>query len=268
MGGLGVSVGLAALALGRLIAISQRRALFVSAVTHELRIPLTTFRLYTDLLQRDMVPDADARREYFQTLRHEADRLMHLVDNVLRYSKLQQTSSPMAMETVRVSRWIARVRNRMEHRLLSADMSLELFQSSDGDWRTDPIAIEQVLFNLVDNAAKYATHATDRRVHIGIDVEPTRIVIEVTDHGNGVPDDFGSSLFRPFTKSAERAAETAAGVGLGLALAKQTMAALGGRITYQRADDGGASFRMSLPKKNHAANGFAAWSLRGKMSDR
>ncbi|WP_186775437.1 sensor histidine kinase [Rubripirellula tenax] len=244
------AVVLAALTLDRLMSLTQRRAAFVSAVTHELRTPLTTFRLYTDLLQRGAISDEEQRREYLQTLSTEADRLTHLVDNVLRYSKLQQTSSPLAMETVNVSDWIERIRGRLVDRLAMSNMTLEIAQRGDGDWRTDPLAMEQVLFNLIDNAAKYAVTATDRTVCLRIDVDLSSVKFEVSDHGPGVPQTFAASLFQPFTKSAERAAETAVGVGLGLALARQTMEALGGEIDYVEAPDGGAVFRIESPRRH------------------
>ena len=231
--GLAAAAIIAALALGRLIALSERRASFVSAVTHELRTPLTTFRLYSDLLARDMVKGEQDRKEYLQTLRREADRLSHLVDNVLRYSRLERSASGPAMETVQLSAWIGRITPRLSERLRSAEMTLEVTQDGDGQWSTDPAALEQLVFNLIDNAAKYAKDAEDRRVHLKTTIDSEKVTISVTDHGNGVPENLRTTIFKPFAKSAERAAETAAGVGLGLALARQTAAALGGRLTYE-----------------------------------
>lgn len=239
---------LAGAALGCLIAMSERRAAFVSAVTHELRTPLTTFRLYSDLLARDMVIDPTDRKEYLETLRREADRLTHLVDNVLRYSKLQRTSKPPALETVELSDWVDRVTPRLSARLAEARMTLQIHQSDEGTWRTDPPAVEQILFNLIDNAAKYAAESADRRVRLDARIEHPMVIFTVTDHGPGVPPALRSTIFRPFAKSAERAAETAAGVGLGLALAKQTAAALGGTLTYEPAAGGGACFCLRLPQ--------------------
>ncbi|MFK8112315.1 MAG: sensor histidine kinase [Rubripirellula sp.] len=243
------AASLAAFALSRLIALSERRASFVSAVTHELRTPLTTFRLYSDLLARDMIPDPSDRKEYLQTLRREADRLTHLVDNVLRYSKLQQTSKQAAFERVTLSEWLRRIEPRMTARLSAASMTFVLDQDCDGIWSTDPPAMEQVLFNLIDNAAKYAQEATDRRVHLSVSSDGDALSFTVSDHGPGVPAALQATIFRPFAKSAERAAETAAGVGLGLALARQTCHALGGRLTYLPMPGGGASFRAVFPSR-------------------
>ena len=238
----------AALALNGLISLSERRASFVSAVTHELRTPLTTFRLYSDLLARDMVQDPGDRLEYLQTLRREADRLTHLVDNVLRYSRLEKSRGGPVLESVHLSNWIQRIEPRLQERLRAADMSLEIDQENDGHWSTDPAALEQVLFNLIDNAAKYAGNATDRRVHLKATLNLRDVTFCVSDHGDGVPLELRATIFKPFAKTAERAAETAAGVGLGLALARQTASALGGTLSYEQVEGNGASFKLTLPK--------------------
>lgn len=240
---------LAALALGGAIGLSQRQGAFVSAVTHELRTPLTTFRLYSDLLAREMVSDPADRQEYYQTLRREADRLTHLVDNVLRYSRLERGGKRPELEPVIVGQWIERITPRLSKRLANEAMELVVETSGDGQWMTDPAAMEQVVFNLVDNAGKYATESQDRRVHLISRVEEKLVCIDVRDHGPGVPSSLRSTMFQPFSKSAERAAETAAGVGLGLALASQVVGTLGGKLSYQHGEEGGAVFSLRMPRQ-------------------
>src|SRR5439155_15089133 len=91
----------AALLLGA-VRLSERRGAFVSAVTHELRTPLTTFRMYAEMLAGGMVPDEARRRHYLETLRIEADRLSHLVENVLSYARLERGVSRSRLEPVGV----------------------------------------------------------------------------------------------------------------------------------------------------------------------
>ena len=245
---------IAALALGRLVALSERRAAFVSAVTHELRTPLTTFRLYSELLARDMVRDPADQKEYLHTLRREADRLTHLIDNVLRYSKLERAPKQLAQEQINLFDWIERITPRLSERLSQGGMTLQVEPHTDGDWKTDPPAMEQVLFNLIDNAVKYVSDASDRRVHLEYGIENRCVVLSVRDHGDGVPSSLHKKIFEPFSKSAEEAAETAAGVGLGLALARQTAEAHGGSLYYVPAPDGGACFVLSVPQGDITAS--------------
>jgi signal transduction histidine kinase len=103
-----------ALLLGA-VALSERRAVFVSAVTHELRTPLTTFRTYTEMLSRGMVPEG-ARAEYLETLRREADRLAHLTENVLLYARLERGRGGHRIEEVDLPALLERVRPRLEGR--------------------------------------------------------------------------------------------------------------------------------------------------------
>ena len=238
---------IAAVFLQKLIALSERRATFVSAVTHELRTPLTTFRLYTDLLSRDMVSDPADRKEYLETLRQESDRLTHLIDNVLRYSKLERTSTIPATEVISLADWIDRITPRLIGRLNQSGMMLEINLPSEGQWKTDPPAMEQVIFNLVDNAAKYAKSGSDSTIQLTAKIVDHQVVISVADHGPGVPATLQHKIFQPFSKSAEQAAETAAGVGLGLALARQTANAHGGTLTYESTAGGGATFVLRTP---------------------
>ncbi|MGB1707097.1 MAG: sensor histidine kinase, partial [Rubripirellula sp.] len=165
----------------------------------------------------------------------------------LRYSKLERTSTIPATEVVSLPEWIDRITPRLVGRLNQCGMTLEISSKGVGQWKTDPPAMEQVIFNLVDNAAKYAKSGLDSSVHLNARILDHEVVISVEDHGPGVPDALQRKIFQPFSKSAEQAAETAAGVGLGLALARQTAHAHGGTLTYEATIGGGATFVLRTP---------------------
>lgn len=113
---------------------------------------------------------------------------------------------------------------------------------------TDPHAVEQILFNLVDNACKYAQTATDRTIHITAAAAAGHVELRVRDHGRGISKQFAKSLFQPFSKSCEEAAVTAPGVGLGLALCKRLAREIGGSLMLENSSDAGATFRLTLPR--------------------
>jgi len=96
--------------------MSERRASFVSSVTHELRTPLTTFRLYSDLLSTGMVREENKRQNYLGTLKKEADRLTHLVDNVLSYSQIEKGSAKAKIEQISISNLMSRMEDRLNER--------------------------------------------------------------------------------------------------------------------------------------------------------
>ncbi|MFO0914327.1 MAG: HAMP domain-containing sensor histidine kinase [Pirellulales bacterium] len=216
-----------------LMSLSEKRASFVSAVTHELRTPLTTFRLYSQMLARDMVP-AESRSEYLQSLCTQADRLNHLIDNVLTYARLERGRSQLEFHPVAVESLLDRVQGRLTERAQQAEMELVCEIDPSAACRTvttDQGAIEQVLFNLVDNAAKYAVSADDRRIHCRVIADgPSGIAIAVVDHGPGLSATARRQLFQPFSKSSEQAAASAPGVGLGLALCRRLAYQLGGQL--------------------------------------
>ena len=190
-----LAVAAAAALLHGVMTLSERRAAFVSSVTHELRTPLTTFRMYAEMLARGMVPDAKRRQEYFETLQRESERLTLLVENVLAYARLERGRKPQGQDRVTLAGLLDRIGPRLTQRAAQAGMEciidlprplgegrgegeargtkapshcplpkgeglrgavLPKGEGLDGEFITDSAVVEQILFNLVDNAAKYA----------------------------------------------------------------------------------------------------------------
>ena len=231
-------------------ALSERRAAFVSAVTHELRTPLTTFRLYTEMLSGGMVPDEARRREYLETLRGESDRLAQLIENVLSYARLERRRVVTHAEEVTIAQLTDRFAARLRDRAEQAQMELDLMIDDslcDATVRTDVSAVEQIVANLVDNACKYAAGAEDRRIHVQVQADSRWLRLRVTDHGPGLAANAARRLFRPFCRSAQDAANSAPGVGLGLALSRRLARRLGGDLTLVPSDTTGACFELKLP---------------------
>jgi signal transduction histidine kinase len=250
-----ICMALAAVAVGILlqgaVTLSERRGAFVAAVTHELRTPLTTFRMYAEMLAAGMIPAGQRQQQYLETLRVEADRLSHLVENVLAYARLERGKPGKRREEVSLAGLLDRVESRLADRARQAEM--ELVVEADEAARkcvvhTDPGAVEQILFNLVDNACKYAVGAADRRIHLQLSQTPEGAKLRVRDHGEGIAPQEARKLFRPFSKSVHEAASSAPGVGLGLALCLRLARALGGRLELESCE-AGASFLLTLPRK-------------------
>jgi signal transduction histidine kinase len=248
-----VAMALAAAAVAALLAsvlaLSERRAAFVSSVTHELRTPLTTFRLYSGLLEEGMVPAAEVPT-YHATLRREADRLTHLVENVLAYARLERGRHAARLAPVSVGDLLDRATPRPAERATQAGFDWRL-HTDDATRRltvtTDPAAVEQVLFNLVDNACKYARGTGPAAIEVTAAPRGRSVAIAARDYGPGVAPREAARLFEPFRKSARDAAEGAAGVGLGLALSRRLARQMGGDLAYEPPADGGARFVLTLP---------------------
>jgi signal transduction histidine kinase len=257
-----LAVAAAAFLLQGVITLSERRAAFVSSVTHELRTPLTTFRMYAELLARGMVPDAKRRQEYFDTLQREAERLTLLVENVLSYARLERGRRPQGQDRVTLASLLARIEPRLKQRAAQAGMECVIEMQNnkasspcplpegegfDEEFTTDQAVVEQILFNLVDNAAKYARDAADRRIHVEAGRNGKCMQLVVRDHGPGIEQHGWSRRSQPFGKSAQESAETAPGVGLGLALCRRLARQLGGRLEIDETPGDGATITLRLP---------------------
>ncbi len=233
------------------IRLSERRGAFVSAVTHELRTPLTTFRLYTEMLVDGMVPSPEKRQNYLQTLRVEAERLGHLVENVLSYARLENTRRPDAVEDIDVADFLQRMKSTLQERADRSDRMLVFTPHSEPlHISADSAAVERILFNLVDNACKYGGDALNSRIEISARKDGQTAVIAVRDYGPGVSRGQARRLFRPFSKSAHEAAHSAPGVGLGLALSRRLARSMGGDLRCDFSVDQGACFQLTLPVKD------------------
>jgi signal transduction histidine kinase len=237
-----------ALVLHGALALSERRGTFVSAVTHELRTPLTTFRLYTEMLDEGMVASPDAQRSYLRTIRAEADRLGHLVENVLSFARLERGRAALGHEVVAPAALLDRLVPRLRLRASQAGMELVVGSvDSPVNVRTDISVVDQILSNLVDNAVKYAGGAADRRIHLDVTPSGRWLALTVRDHGPGLDRQVIRRLFRPFSKSANDAAQSAPGVGLGLALSRRLARSLGGDLRLEENGASGASFTLTIP---------------------
>lgn len=228
--------------------LSDRRASFVSAVTHELRTPLTTFRLYSEMLSTGAVKE-EKRPVYLNVLSREADRLSHLVENVLAFSRIERGSAKITVSEIDLNEALETMRERFETRLGASGLKLDFRAGPPVNATLDASALEHILFNLIDNASKYATASEMPVVTIEVFKRGNRIDIRVSDHGPGIPSAESRRVFRPFHKTAKQAAETQPGVGLGLALSRRLARSMGGKLTCGNRQDGtsGAVFVLSLP---------------------
>ncbi|HEX5050987.1 MAG TPA: HAMP domain-containing sensor histidine kinase [Planctomycetota bacterium] len=233
------------------IGFGERRARFASAVTHELRTPLTTFRMYSEMLADGMVTEPGAQREYLATLQRESDRLSRVVENVLAWSRLEEGRFASRRERCEVFAMIDRLAPTLQRRLFDAEM--QLCVTIDDAAReavvvTDEDAVGQILFNLVDNAAKYGKGG-EAVVELRVGVREGAMHCTVRDHGPGVPAAFRHRIFAPFDRGAvPTASNDAPGVGLGLALARGLARDLGGELRLDDSVHDGASFVLELPR--------------------
>lgn len=231
--------------------LARQRTEFASAVVHELRTPLTTFRVYTDLLAEEMVP-AEERPDYLATLRREAGRLGHLVENVLAFARLERRAAPDA-ERIALARWLREVSSALTERTAEAGLELRIEidpEVEDSAVEADPTALERILHNLCENSCRYG-RGEPARVDLRAELHGRRVVVRWRDHGPGIPRRARRRLFRAFQSPAGHDGPSPGvgpGVGLGLALSRRLARRFGGDLRLGEASGPGAAFELVLPE--------------------
>jgi signal transduction histidine kinase len=171
------------------------------------------------------------------------------VENVLAYSRIERGRADGRIQTIPLPELIDCVKERLAERAKQAGMELAIETPVDAaaiSVKADASAVEQILFNLVDNAGKYASSASDKRIHLSAQANGSAAIIRLADHGPGFSRAESKKLFRPFSKSAREAANSAPGVGLGLALSRRLARQMKGDLKLEESN-GGASFLLTLP---------------------
>ncbi len=234
---------------------SHAKSAFLSAMSHELRTPLHTIIGYTQLLKKRMPGEAT---EKLAVIERSGEQLLHLIDQVLDYSRGEAKPITLHPEPMRLDALAAHLENT--GRML-ADKNANRFAATLDS--TLPAAIEadeqrltQILLNLIGNACKF-TEQGAVRLHIGDagteDAAWRRLRFEVSDSGCGIPAEEQSHIFEPFSRAA--GGERQPGVGLGLAIARQLVAAMGGEIALESAPGQGSRFFFELRlRETHMAD--------------
>lgn len=218
---------------------------FLALMTSDLRQPLTTILgLGATLQAHGAELPADRITRMGASIRVHAERISRLADDLYDISRLEAQSllvSPRAVDlAVTVQSALASV----------ADPSgVEVDVPAGIDVLADPRRLEQVVANLVENALEHGAPPVVIRAHPPSDGAST-VDVEVIDHGTGVPDALVPSLFNRLRLLARRERDRSRGTGLGLSLVKGLIEAMGGRVWYDRAPAGGASFHLQLPRPN------------------
>ncbi|HVU39244.1 MAG TPA: HAMP domain-containing sensor histidine kinase [Opitutales bacterium] len=226
---------------------AARKTGFVSNVSHELKTPLTTIRMYAELLGEGRVRDPGKQRTYLTTIISESQRLTRLVNNVLDFSRLEQGRKQYHPDDVALAPVIENVLEAQRPRLEEAGFEIETEFPYGRDVRVhaDKDALEQVLINLIDNAMKYA--AAGRWLGIRVSVDGEHALIAVSDRGPGVPPAHQQRIFEMFHRVDDSITAKLPGAGLGLSIARRLLRDQEGDLCYVPNSPCGSSFVASLP---------------------
>ncbi len=238
--------------LVREIRRNEQHDSFINAVTHELKTPIASIRLYLQTLQRREV-DVEQRREFYQSMLLDTERLLHTVEQVLKAGEAVQRKSPaqrLPLEfnsLVRECMDLARVRHHLQAEALDYRESLN--GAGSADVTGDPEELRTAVSNLLDNAVKYSPDG----VHISVEVDvpdAEHVVLRVRDRGVGIPQHELKRIFKRFYRVAHRSLSGVKGTGLGLFIVRSIARKHGGQVFAHSEGLGkGTTVTLELPRR-------------------
>jgi len=238
-------------ALSAEVRLARQKSSFVANVSHELKTPLTSIRMYAEMLQEGRLRDPVRRRQYLGTIVEESRRLARLVNRVLDFARLEQGRRRYAfgaLDPESLCRGVLDTeRPRLEQAGFAVSFQARGWEREEGrrEVRGDPEALAQVLLNLIGNAEKYSGER--RQIAVELAREAGKVRIRVLDRGRGIPPGAVRHLFKEFYRADDSLTNPVQGTGLGLAIARRIVRDHGGELRYLPRPGGGSIFQVELP---------------------
>jgi signal transduction histidine kinase len=244
-------LGLMVVLLLREVQLNERQSNFISAVTHELKTPVASLKLYLDTLQlRDL--DASRREEFYRTMREDLDRLHGTIDNVLNAAVYSQ-SAAVELEPLDLARLVRRAIDLTASRNQLPGGAIRYTGPEALQLRGDAAALEIAVLNLLDNAVKYSRDA----VHVDVVLEADergRARLQVQDHGIGMSRAHQRLIFNRFYRIGAEVRRSRPGTGLGLFIVRTVVRRHRGTVTGESpGPNGGSTFTVTLPGAERTA---------------
>jgi len=237
--------------------LARLKSDFVSTVSHELKTPLTSIRMFAEMLEHGVArDDTEKMARYQRVIVQESQRLGHLIANLLDYAQIEKGTrryTPSRQEIGQLARHAVSTFESLRHPE-GVRNSIEVTVSSEAahaEIDVDRDVVVQALLNLLANAAKYG--GAEHPIHVGVDADAAAAWIAVRDHGPGIPASEQARIFREFYRAPEAYRSNVEGTGLGLALVKRHIEALGGTVEVASAVGQGATFTIRLPRTGQEA---------------
>jgi signal transduction histidine kinase len=227
--------------------LSERRSQFVSAVTHELKTPLTNIRMYIEMLDQGIAGTPEREQEYLSILASESARLSGLINNVLELSRLEKRTRRFDLKDGDLSDVLADVQSVMAESLDREGFDLTIRSGRLPVFAYDREVLVQVLINLMENSIKFGRHLPEKSIDIAADALDGWVRLTVSDTGPGIPKRSLKQVFDDFYRVDNDLSRTTGGTGLGLALVKKFIVAMGGQVQADTNDGPGCVVTIRLP---------------------
>ncbi len=236
-----VGITLFVIFMSRQIMLNQLQKNFIDAVTHELKTPITSLRLYVETLQRHTLPP-EKRQNFLQVMLKDLDHLDTLVTHVLESARVEYRQREADFETLHLRELVQECAGIIQRRYPEVQSTITISEAAVVT-RSNPYALRLILLNVLDNAVKYSPESPC--IDIQIQQRAQDIFIEISDQGVGIPAGEHKRIFKRFYRS--KLSENAKGTGLGLFIVSETLKQLKGSIRLQSEVGQGSTFTLRLP---------------------
>lgn len=227
--------------------VQRLKAELLSAVSHELRTPLGIIKGYATTLLRDDLAslDAETQREFLQAIDEESEKLERMIDELLDVSRLQAGRLSMELERFELDELVAGTVAKLTPAFDNGEQAVEVHAGEQVLVLADPLRVEQVVRNLLENAALYSDGAAP--VQVRVIVRDGHAEVSVADHGVGIAKGERESIFEPFHRGESSRGRRVRGTGLGLAISRGIVEGLGGSLWVESEPGAGSTFIFTLP---------------------
>ena len=220
---------------------------FVSAVSHELKTPLTSIRMYGEMLREGWATE-DKKQSYYDYIFDESERLSRLINNVLQLARMTRNEQQADFRQLSVKQLMDEIRSRISTQAERAGFKLSMGCDIDATVKVDPDWFTQIVINLIDNAIKFSANTDKKEVDlICKQLHDGRVQFSVRDYGPGIDKQQMKKIFKLFFRSENELTRETVGTGIGLALVHQMTVAMSGQVDVINCAPG-AEFSIIFPQ--------------------
>jgi signal transduction histidine kinase len=231
------------------IRLARQQQDFVSAISHELKTPLTSIRMYGEMLREGWASE-EKQKQYYEYIHDESERLTRLISNVLQLAKITRSEPRFESKTTTVGELIDLVRSKISSQVERAGFQLEISVTKPDAALSidiDDDCFSQIVINLVDNAIKFSRDAGTKRIEVhATSAGNDALIFSVRDFGPGIEKDQLKKIFKLFYRSESELTRETVGTGIGLAIVHQLASLMNGKVDVINRDPG-AEFQVSFP---------------------
>jgi two-component system phosphate regulon sensor histidine kinase PhoR len=226
--------------------LRQLKEDFISNVSHELKTPLSLIGMFSEILKTGRVKSQETRMEYYGIIHNEAERMGHLIGNLLDFASLERGKRANHFEAVNLAQLVGRELEAYNYQIQKEGFQLTtVMPEGTPEIYADPVAISMALFNLLDNSVKYSGEG--KQITVKVAQENGYIDVSVADKGPGIPVEEQQKIFEKFYRGSTAVGRKVRGSGIGLSITKHVAEMHGGTVLVDSKVGRGSTFTLRIP---------------------